>query len=182
LKRSEVIVIALRLLSIYLLIMVLMSLPSALISLVAVMSASDTGAQQFAIPTMLYVIGYLVSFGVLWSFAPKIAKLIEGDMPEIETDKGEFTVTNVMIIGLALLGFLVLSKALPSLVKIAIAIMVPSLDAHFPKTLSMGLGRKALIPWSDIAAVIVQIGFGSWLIMGARGIASFLKKVRYAGR
>jgi hypothetical protein len=163
--------------------MCLTTLPSTFVSLFAVMTQTDSGSLLFVISASLYGIVYLGACALVWSLAPKIAKLVENDIPQFETEGHEFTVSNVMTTGLILLGFFVLSRALPSFVRILMAAMAPSLDTNFPKALSTLDGvQKALIPWSDIAAMVVQITFGSWLILGSRGIVTFLRKVRYAGR
>jgi hypothetical protein len=106
-----------------------------------------------------------------------------GRHPQFEREDNEFSVSTVLTCGLIILGFFVLSDALPSLVRIVIAVLKPSLDDNFSQVIANATGtRKAIIPWSDIIAMIVRVAFGIWLILGSCGIVAFLKKVRYAGR
>ena len=181
-KTSDIITIALKLLAVYLIITGLISLPTALVSVIAAISSVDMDALFFVVSSLHGLI-YLAAGALLWSFSPKVARLIEGDIPQFEREDNEFSVSTVLTCGLIILGFFVLSDALPSLVRIVIAVLKPSLDDNFSQVIANATGtRKAIIPWSDIIAMIVRVAFGIWLILGSCGIVAFLKKVRYAGR
>ncbi|MFA5517201.1 MAG: hypothetical protein WDA20_13025 [Desulfuromonadales bacterium] len=181
-KNAEIIIIALKLLAVHLIITGLISLPTALASVIAVISSTDTDA-LFFIASSLHGLIYFAAGALLWSFSPMVARLIEGDIPQFEREDNEFTVSTVLTSGLIILGFFVLSDALPSLMRIVIAVIKPSLDDNFTQVIANATGaREAIIPWSDSIAMIGRIAFGVWLILGSRGIVAFLKKVRYAGR
>lgn len=181
-KTTEIITIALKLMAVYLIITGLTTLPTALASLFAAVSSTDMDA-LFLIAAPLHGLIYLAAGALLWSFSPKVARLIEGDIPQFEREDNEFTVATALSCGLIILGFFVLSEALPSLLRIAVASLRPSLDDNFTKVIANATGvRKSIIPWSDIIAMMTRVALSIWLILGARGIVAFLKKVRYAGR
>ncbi|NIW20267.1 hypothetical protein GWN28_18280 [candidate division KSB1 bacterium] len=181
-KTTDLIIIALKLLAVYLSITGLTNLPPALASAFAILSTDNTEA-IFVVATSVHGLVYLIAGALLWGFSPKVARLIEGDIPQFEQEDNEFTVATVLTSGLIILGFFVLGDALPSLVRIGIAALQPSMDNNFPQVVANAAGaRKSLIPWSDIVTMLVQLAFGIWLILGSRGIVAFLKKVRYAGR
>ena len=174
---------ALRLLAIYLLIPGLTQFPTALASLYTTITVQGDQNEMMAIYTSLFGITYLIACAAIWTLSPRVAKFVEKDLPQLEAKENEFTTGNVLTIGVIILGFFVISKGIPALVKIVFATLLPSFDSSFDKMLSPLNGNQVtIIPWSDIVSVIVQIAIGIWFILGSKGIVSFLKKVRYAGR
>ncbi len=182
-KRTDLVIISLRLLAVYLLVMGLASLPAAVVSFISLLDFADPDSTVFLVSTSFNGFGYLLACLALWWLSPRIARLVEKGLPPDEAPETEFTPPVVLSIGLVLLGFLILSWAIPSLVRIAVALLLPSLDTHYVKTLAtMGGAPRSLVPWSDILSTLVRMAFGTWLVVGSRGIAAFLKKVRYADR
>ena len=180
LKRTDYIIIALRLLALYLFVMGMTGVPS---TLAAIFSATDFSSKLTAAAFGSYIVIYLIAWLFIWFYAPKVAKLVEKDIPHSEGHETELNIPNVMSLGLVFLGFYVLTNAIPSFVQIIIAYIAPAYDTEFEKMVGTFSGEyTANVPWSNIASLIVQTAFSTWLILGSKGIVSFVMKVRFAGR
>ena len=179
-KRTDYIIIALLLIALYLFVLGMTGAPSAIF---AIFSASDLNSKLTAVVFGSYTVLYLFAWLILWFYAPKAAKLVEKDIPHSEVHETELSVPNVMSLGLVFLGFYVISNAIPSLVQIIIAYIAPAYDTEFEKTIATFSGEyTANVPWSNIASLITQLAFSAWLILGSKGIVSFIMKVRFTGR
>jgi hypothetical protein len=184
-NRKDFTVIAIRLMAIYLALTAVSSLmPTFGMAFMVFFDSSDSSSQLFTVVGSSFGLFYLIACGILWPLAPKVADRIERDLPPEEVkEKSNDNYSNFLVIGLTLLGFLVLSDAIPTLVKIITAILLPSFDANYAKVLSsLNAEKVTVIPWSDIIYLITQLLIGAWFIFGSSGIVAFLKKVRYAGR
>ena len=183
-SRKDFTIIALRLMAIYLALSGLSSLlPTLGLAISTFFQNFDSNSQLMTIIGSSYGILYLIACGFLWPLAPKIAAFIEKDLQPEENEKLELNYTSCLTIGLTLLGFIVLSGAIPTLVKVVTAVLLPSFDTNYAKVLSRINGDKiTIIPWSEILHLIVELFIGVWFVFGSSGIITFLKKVRYAGR
>ena len=184
-SRKDFTIIALRLMAIYLALTGLSSfMPTFGMAVTSLFDDFDSNSQLIGIVGTSYGLLYLIACGILWPLAPKVAARIEGDLPpEEEKEKINNNYTNYLVIGLTLLGFLILSDAIPTLVRIITAVLLPSFDTNYAKVLSNLNGKKVtIIPWSEIVFLLTQLSIGAWFILGSSGIITFLKKVRYAGR
>ena len=183
-NRKDFTIVALRLMAIYLALTGLSSLmPTFGMAITAFFDNFDSNSQLLIIVGSSFGIFYLIACGILWPLAPKMAAVIERDLQPEEKEKYDFNYSSCLVIGLTLLGFIILSDAIPTLVKIITAILLPSFDNNYVKILTNLNGKQTtIIPWSEIIYLITQLIIGAWFVLGSSGIVTFLKKVRYAGR
>lgn len=92
----------------------------------------------------------------------------------------ELSISSIQTSALSILGFFILSNAIPQLPHILTVVIFPETNSSFPSTV-YGLGsQKTLIPWDDIVYLAVRLGLGFWFIFGSSGILYYISKVRNA--
>lgn len=137
---------------------------------------------KLAMP-LLWGVPYLVGCLVLWPLAPKISKLICKGFTSKQTPETELNTHNIQIAALSVLGFFILSSAIPTLIQILSVVLYPALNSNWD-TMFYGLEnqKKVLIPWDNIIYLVVRLALGIWLIIGAAGIQKTVQKIRSVGR
>lgn len=175
--------VAIRIIALYLGLSALSSILPALGSLTSFFAGSD-GSEALFMTTMVagYGLLYLVGCAFLWPLAPQIAKAICKGFVHETTPDTELNTANFQTAALSILGFLILSGAVPSLVQILSAVVFPSLNSKYI-AMPYGLDHKmvTIIPWSDIIYAVARLALGVWFVFGSSGIIHLIQKARSAG-
>ena len=178
---KSITIVAIRLIAIYLGLSALSSRLPALGSYFTGSNSSD--ALLMAVLIAGYGLLYLAGCAILWPLAPKITNAICKGFHQEQTPTTELNIANAQIAVLSILGFYILSLAVPSLVRIMTAVTFPSYNSKF-NVISHGLNSEltTIIPWSDISFLIVRLAIGIWLVIGSTGIVNLVLKIRNAAR
>ena len=181
---KAVTVVAIRIIALYLGLTALSSILPVLGSIASFFSSGNESDALFVTAMVTtYGLFYLVGCAILWPLAPKITDCIcRGSLFEPSTET-ELNTKNLQVAALSILGFLVLSGAIPEMVRILAAVFFPTFNSEYPMIANgMGGGKTPIIPWSDIIYLTVRLCLGVWFVLGSSGIIYFIQKVRNAGR
>ncbi len=184
-KRFDLAVVLLRLMSIYIGINVITSVPWLLATTGGV---SQLGDQMNLTALVAGVVITVCNIGVcfaLWFFAPRIAGMVETGLKSEGIESLNVEAKTILDIGLVILGVFVLTEAIPALAQIIAIVVYPQPDPTSPASyLSMKFdgSYKAKLPISKLIFLLAELGIGLFLIFGYNGICQFILKARNAGR
>ena len=177
-------IVALRIIAIYLGLSALSSLLAAL-GPVATIFSPHSDSQTVFMSVILSILGLLYLFGcaILWPLAPRFANAICKGCEYELLPETEINTLNIQVAAISVLGFYILSSAIPSLIQIIGAVLFPVFNSRFETTLH-GLDNKTvtLIPWSDLLFVSIRLALGFWFILGSSGLVNLTQKFRNAGK
>jgi hypothetical protein len=132
-------------------------------------------ASQLATLTLL-----LLAFCVL-VYSKKIAGYITRDLENGTVELKDTNYEILQAIGFSLLGMYLLMHTLPTIVKIIASSAFPAPNNKY-EVFVMPSGYKTKIPLSDIFEVLTQLGIGLWLLIGAKGLASLVRRAWAKGK
>ena len=179
--KKDIAVIAVRLLALYILVILLNSLP-AYLGMIGTNFRSDPMGKAILLSGLVSLTLNFILVSVLWFYSASIADLITRDMSEPAQPSEEFALDRVQVVAVSLVGLLVLSSAIPALFEVIFSYLFPESNPKY--TLSViGLDRrKPVIPVVDLVKVAVKLGLGFWLLLGANGIVALVRGVREKGK
>jgi hypothetical protein len=122
----------------------------------------------------------LLAAGVL-IYAKKMAVYITRDL---ENGTVEFRDSNyelLQAIGFSLLGMYLLMHTVPAIVKVIASFAFPAPNNKYD-VFVMPQGYKTKIPLPDILELLAQLGLGLWLLIGAKGLASAVRRAWAKGK
>lgn len=165
-----------RVLAVYTLVQAIQSLNHFAVLPVSMMERFPSGVTAlmamaaFIPPILLFALAV-----VLWFRADRFA----GDMVSGKNTPGESTAVggeDVQVIAFSAVGVLVLAGAVPELFQfVSSLILQKSFQYHpFSETVSVYTLSRAI-------GLAVRLVIGLWLLLGARGLAGFIKTLREAG-
>ncbi len=181
---QAVTIVALRIIAVYLGLSAMSSLLSALGPMATIFSPhSDSQTVFMAVILSILGILYLVGCVILWPLAPRFAKAICKGCDYEELPKSGINTSNIQVAAISVLGFFILSSAIPSLIQIISAVLFPVFNSRFETTLQ-GLDNKTvtLIPWSELIHVTIRLAIGFWFILGSSGLIKLTQQFRNAGK
>jgi len=176
--------VALRIIAVYLGLSAISSLLSALGPIASIFSP-HSDSQTVFLSIVLTILGslYLIGCIIIWPFAPRFAKAICTGCEYETLPKSEINTSNIQVAAISVLGFFILSSAIPSLIQIVSAVLFPVFNTRFETTLQ-GLNNKSvtLIPWSELIYIIIRLVIGFWFILGSSGLVHLTQQFRNAGK
>ena len=182
---KSVTIVAIRIIALYLGLFALSSILPILGSFTSFFTGNDIFSEDMFMAAMVtgYGLLYLVGCTILWPLAPKITNAICKGFVHESTPNSDISIANIQIAALSVLGFIILSGAVPSLIRILSAVVFPSLNSKY-SAVPYGLDSKmvTIIPWSDIIYLVARLTLGVWFIIGSSGIIHLTHKLRNAGR
>jgi hypothetical protein len=112
--------------------------------------------------------------GVLWFFPVTIASKLLPSYSKPPDPQNPPSVYEWQTLGVICIGLWALSRAVPDLVY-WVAYMGMAFESDAP------LGELAPDQKAGFIATVVEIIVGAWLVLGAKGVAALLFKIRTAG-
>jgi hypothetical protein len=166
-SREDIVAVASRLFSIFLLITIARQVPSAIALL-----SQDVGADFIALVAIVLLAGVFVC-GILWFFPLTVARKLLPVMKE-QNSATSMDASVGLSVGLTLIGVWVLANGL--------------IDATYWTTLFLRTRQldTTYFEWShehiaNMVATVVELVLSAWLIFGASGIRRLIYRYRYGG-
>lgn len=176
--------VALRIIAVYLGLSAMSSLLAAL-GPIATIFSPHSDSQTVFMSIILSILGalYLIGCIIMWPLAPRFAKAICTGCEYETLPKSEINTSNLQVAAISVLGFFILSSAIPSLIQIVSAVIFPVFNSRFETTLQ-GLDSKSvtLIPWSELIYVVIRLVIGFWFILGSSGLVHLAQQFKNAGK
>lgn len=181
-NRSDFIIVALRLFTVYLLVMGFINLPLSFAPLFANMDVLGDGLgdmkKVFIIAISIQGGLYLVACVIVWRVAPRMANIVENGLPQFELQDNKLTAPTLLQVGLIIIGFLTVVKSLPSLVQTLFTVLMPLYYGISPAEISSAKNLKlgSIKLWAEIVLLIFKLLIGTFLILASYKIAFFTRK------
>lgn len=174
-------IVAMRMLAIYIIAMALSALPNY--SYFIAVDLSNDSIGKAAVTSGIITVSINLIIGVLiWLYSIPLANLITKDLQILTQYNEEFSLQNIQIVAVSLVGLYILSSAIPSLVELAISYKFPATNPRYTRTLDVMGKMSAEIPVIDIVKIAVKLGLGFWLLLGSNGIIHSIRAFWAKGR
>jgi hypothetical protein len=179
--KKDFAVIAVRLLALYIVVMIVNSLP-AYIGLIGTDFRIDpTGKAVLLSGIVSMTLDFIMAFG-LWFYSSSIANLISKGLSEAPQPSEEFTLDRIQVVAVSLVGLLVLSSAIPALFEVIFSYLFPESNPRYTLSIIGFDKKKPEIPVVDFVKVAVKLGLGFWFMLGANGIVTIVRGVWAKGK
>lgn len=154
---------------------------AALFTLIGKMAKANQSVDSYMVASQLATLTLLlIAFSVL-VYAKKIASYITRDLENGTVEFNDKSYEILQAIGFSLLGMYLLMHTVPSIIKIIASYAFPAPNNKY-EVFVMPSGYKTKIPLPDILEVLTQLVLGLWLLIGARGLASAVKRAWAKGK
>lgn len=141
----------------------------------------DQTVDTYMAATGLSTLTLLLLASFVLIYAKKIGCYITRDLENGTTEFNETNYEILQAIGFSLLGMYLLMHTIPVIVKIVASYAFPAPNNKYEVSL-MPSGYKVRVPLPDILEVLVQLGLGLWLLIGAKGLAAAVKLAWVKGK
>ncbi len=176
-SKREIAALACRILALYAFIQALASI--GFVPWMIVRASETAGLLKSVLYVLMGVLPFTLCTGagiVLWVQAQRIGgRMLSGlDDPEAEMKVVPF---DLQVIAFSVVGLALLVQTVPRLVSTFWMLLYAR--AKWPPELQEIY--RVRVDWKNAITMVVRLGLGLWLLLGARGLVGFLRKVRTAG-
>ena len=174
-------IIAVRLLALYIIMMTVYSLPIYL-GMIGTYFSRDPMGKVALLTSVIGTALQLIMGLCLWLFSPSLADLITKGLSETAQTKEDFTLDRIQVVAVSMVGLLVLSSAIPELVKMIVSYLFPEINPQYVGSISLMGKIKPEIPVVDLVMVVVKLGLAFWLLLGSNGIVAAVRAIWAKGK
>ena len=175
-QKKDIVIIAVRLLALYVIVMNVWHLPSY-VSMIGLGLKEDPVGRAIAITGIIGLVSGFVIGIVLWFYSTSLANLITKDLPKASPSKKEFTLASIQVVAVSVVGLIILSSAIPALVEVIISYIFPTANPNYVRSLDIMGKMKAEIPISTLVTIALKLGLGFWFLLGAKGIVTVIREI-----
>ena len=175
-QKKDIVIIAVRLLALYVIVMNIYAVPSYL-SMIGSDFAQNPMSRAVMISGIIGVVSGFIIGIALWFYSASLSNLITKDLPESSPSKKEFTLARIQAVAVSLVGLIILSSAIPAFLELIISYIFPGANPHYDRSLDITGKIKAEIPVLTVVMVAVKMGLGCWFLLGAKGIVTVIREI-----
>jgi len=179
--KKDIVIIAVRLLALYIVVMTVNSLPGYL-GLIGTDFRSDPTGRAVLLAGITGTAMHIIVGLCLWFYSPSVADLVTKGLSETAQPSEEYPLDRIQVVAVSLVGLLVLSSAIPALFEVVFSYLYPETNPRYVRSISAMGKMKPEIPVVDFVMVAVKLGLGFWFLLGANGIAAVVRAVWAKGK
>ena len=179
--KKDIVIIAVRLLALYIIVILVNSLPAYIGLIGTDFRADPTGRAVLLSGIVSLTLNFITAFA-LWLYSPSIANLISKSLSEAPNPSEDFSLDRVQVVAVSLLGLFVLSSAIPALFEVIFSYLFPESNPRYTLSIIGMDKKKPEIPVVDFVKVAVKLGLGFWFLLGANGIVAVVRAVWAKGK
>jgi hypothetical protein len=162
-QKKDIAIIAVRLMALYLIVIYGLALLNNVIAL-GLHRTEYAASGEVKISDIIGLTPGFVIGIALWFYSTPLANLITKDLSKASPSKKEFTLARVQVVAVSLLGLLILSRAIPSLLLKLIFI------------------TRIQTPVLAFVPDAINLGLGFWFLLGANGIVTAIREIWAKGK
>jgi hypothetical protein len=180
-QKKDIAIIAVRLLALYVILVTVYTLPDYL-GVIELNLGDDALGRAFLTTHIIGVVIKLIIGIAFWFYSTSLASLITKDLPESSRSTKEFTLENIQVVAVSVVGLIILSSAIPALVEVIISYIFPEANPSYVRSLDIMGKMKAEIPVTTLVTIALKLGLGFWFLLGAKGIVTVIRGIWAKGK
>jgi hypothetical protein len=137
-------------------------------------TTSELGNNQFDIPIVVGAVSHILLACLLIIYAKKIASFTTRGLDNTNTQLNEPKYDCLQAVAFSILGMYILLYAIPALIKLVLIELLPA-GSNSSEGILFPAAEKARVPIEVIVEYVVQVALGLWLVLGSKGITSWLR-------